>query len=51
MEKYIDDGFVIHLKLTIEKDKGEAFFDFEGTNREVYGNWNALEAVIATTVI
>lgn len=50
-EDYMDDGSVINLKLTIDEDKGEAFFDFEGTSPEVYGNWNAPEAVTAAAVI
>lgn len=50
-EDYMDDGSVIHLKLTIDEDKGEAFFDFDGTSPEVYGNWNAPEAVTAAAVI
>ena len=45
VEDYMDDGSVIHLKLSIDEDKGEAFFDFEGTSPEVYGNCNATEAV------
>lgn len=50
-EDYMDDGSVIHLKLTIDCEKGEAFFDFSGTSPEVYGNWNAPEAVTAAAVI
>lgn len=50
-EDYMDDGSIIHLKLTIDPDKGEAFFDFSGTSSEVYGNWNAPEAVTAAAVI
>lgn len=50
-EDYMDDGSVIHLKLTIDSDKGEANFDFSGTSSEVYGNWNAPEAVTAAAVI
>lgn len=50
-EDYMDDGSVIHLKLTIDSDKGEANFDFNGTSPEVYGNWNAPEAVTAAAVI
>jgi 5-oxoprolinase (ATP-hydrolysing) len=50
-EDYMDDGSIIHLKLTIDEEKGEAFFDFEGTSPEVYGNWNAPEAVTAAAVI
>ncbi|KAF9610108.1 hypothetical protein IFM89_019973 [Coptis chinensis] len=50
-EDYMDDGSVIHLKLTINTEKGEAIFDFDGTSPEVYGNWNAPEAVTAAAVI
>lgn len=50
-EDYMDDGSVIHLKLTIDPKKGESFFDFSGTSPEVYGNWNAPEAVTAAAVI
>lgn len=50
-EDYMDDGSIIHLKLTIDSEKGEAFFDFSGTSPEVYGNWNAPEAVTAAAVI
>lgn len=42
---YMDDGSPIKLKVTIDPDKGEAVFDFEGTGPEVYGNVNAPEAV------
>lgn len=50
-EDYMDDGSVVHLKLTIDSKKGEAFFDFTGTSPEVYGNWNAPQAVTAAAVI
>ncbi|KAI9112806.1 hypothetical protein K1719_016123 [Acacia pycnantha] len=50
-EDYMDDGSVIHLKLSIDFNKGEAIFDFDGTSSEVYGNWNAPEAVTAAAVI
>ncbi|KAL6130352.1 hypothetical protein ACLB2K_068732 [Fragaria x ananassa] len=50
-EDYMDDGSIIHLKLTIDSVKGEANFDFSGTSPEVYGNWNAPEAVTAAAVI
>lgn len=50
-EDYMDDGSVIHLKLSIDAKKGEATFDFEGTSPEVYGNWNSPEAVTAAAVI
>ncbi|KAK4776422.1 hypothetical protein SAY86_005110 [Trapa natans] len=50
-EDYMDDGSRIKLALTIDPVKGEAVFDFEGTSPEVYGNWNAPEAVTAAAVI
>ncbi|KAK0591883.1 hypothetical protein LWI29_009714 [Acer saccharum] len=50
-EDYMDDGSIIHLKLTIDSDKGEASFDFSGTSSEVYANWNAPQAVTAAAVI
>ena len=50
-EDYMDDGSIIHLKLTIDSYKGEANFDFSGTSPEVYGNWNAPEAVTCAAVI
>lgn len=50
-EDYMDDGSVIRLKLTIDSRKGEANFDFNGTSPEVYGNWNAPEAVTTAAVI
>lgn len=34
---YMDDGSPIHLKISIDGEKGEAVFDFEGTGPEVYG--------------
>ncbi|CAL0314007.1 unnamed protein product [Lupinus luteus] len=50
-EDYMDDGSIIHLKLSIDSNKGEAVFDFGGSSAEVYGNWNAPEAVTAAAVI
>ena len=37
---YMDDGSPIKLKVTIDAEKGEAVFDFEGTGPEVYGRYN-----------
>jgi 5-oxoprolinase (ATP-hydrolysing) len=34
---YMDDGSPIKLKVTIDSEKGEAVFDFDGTGPEVYG--------------
>ncbi|KAL9623623.1 MAG: hypothetical protein Q9160_002079 [Pyrenula sp. 1 TL-2023] len=35
---FMDDGSPIQLKITIDGEKGEAVFDFEGTGPEVYGS-------------
>lgn len=34
---FMDDGSPIELKISINSEKGEAVFDFEGTGPEVYG--------------
>lgn len=34
---YMDDGSPIQLKVSIDAEKGEATFDFEGSGPEVYG--------------
>ena len=34
---YMDDGSPIKLNIAIDKEKGEAVFDFSGTGPEVYG--------------
>ncbi|CAG8255788.1 unnamed protein product [Penicillium salamii] len=34
---YMDDGSPIQLKISIDQERGEAVFDFEGTGPEVYG--------------
>ena len=48
---YMDDGSPITLKVTIDAEKGEAVFDFDGTGPEVYGNINAPEAVTYSAII
>ncbi|KAI9783482.1 MAG: hypothetical protein M1816_001364 [Peltula sp. TS41687] len=48
---YMDDGSPIKLKITIDAEKGEAIFDFDGTGPEVYGNINAPEAVTYSAII
>jgi 5-oxoprolinase (ATP-hydrolysing) len=48
---YMDDGSPIKLKITIDAEKGEAVFDFNGTGPEVYGNTNAPEAVTYSAII
>ncbi|KAI1081168.1 Hydantoinase B/oxoprolinase-domain-containing protein [Whalleya microplaca] len=48
---YMDDGSPIRLRITIDPEKGEAVFDFEGTGPEVYGNINAPEAITFSAII
>jgi len=48
---YMDDGSPIALRITIDAQKGEAVFDFDGTGPEVYGNTNAPEAVTYSAII
>lgn len=48
---YMDDGSPICLRVTIDAEKGEAVFDFDGTGPEVYGNINAPEAVTYSAII
>jgi 5-oxoprolinase (ATP-hydrolysing) len=48
---YMDDGTPICLKLTIDRVKQTAIFNFDGTGPEVYGNINAPKAVTNSAVI
>jgi 5-oxoprolinase (ATP-hydrolysing) len=48
---YMDDGSPIELRVSIDAEKGEAVFDFEGTGPEVYANINAPEAVTYSAII
>ncbi|KAH6652935.1 hydantoinase B/oxoprolinase [Truncatella angustata] len=48
---FMDDGSPIRLRVTIDAEKGEAVFDFEGTGPEVYANINAPEAVSYSAII
>ncbi|KAI1662674.1 Hydantoinase B/oxoprolinase-domain-containing protein [Daldinia decipiens] len=48
---YMDDGTPIRLRVTIDPEKGEAEFDFEGTGPQVYGNVNAPEAITYSAII
>ncbi|KAF1820577.1 uncharacterized protein K489DRAFT_323635 [Dissoconium aciculare CBS 342.82] len=48
---YMDDGSPIQLKVTIDAEKGEAIFDFDGTGPEVYANTNAPEAITYSAII
>ncbi|KAJ5898609.1 hypothetical protein N7504_008897 [Penicillium tannophilum] len=48
---YMDDGTPIQLQVSIDAEKGEAVFDFDGTGPEVYANINAPEAVTYSAII
>lgn len=50
-EDYMDDGTVIRLAVTIDRDAGSALFDFEGTGLSVAGNTNAPRAIASSAVI
>ncbi|KAI9725561.1 MAG: hypothetical protein M1828_003049 [Chrysothrix sp. TS-e1954] len=48
---YMDDGSPIALKITIDAEKGEAIFDFDGTGPEVYSNINTPKAITHSAII
>lgn len=48
---FMDDGSEIKLKVTIDKDLGNAVFDFSGTTYQVLGNCNAPKAITLSAVI
>ncbi|GJN87961.1 hypothetical protein Rhopal_000916-T1 [Rhodotorula paludigena] len=48
---HLDDGTPIELHVTIDKEKGSAVFDFEGTGPEIYGNLNAPVSVTYSAII
>ncbi len=50
-QDFMDDGTPIRLRVEIDKEKGTAVFDFEGTGPEMYGNLNSPEAVTFSAVI
>ncbi|KAL2115628.1 hypothetical protein VTJ04DRAFT_9883 [Mycothermus thermophilus] len=50
-EDFMDDGSPIRLRIAIDRDKGEAVFDFAGTGPEVYGNINAPEPITYSAII
>lgn len=48
---YLDDGSPIALKLSIDRKKGQAIFDFTGTGHELWGNLNAPQAVTQSAIL
>ena len=49
--EFMDDGTVLCLKLTIDRGKREAVFDFGGTGPEVVGNTNAPRSITRSAVL
>ncbi|SCU80520.1 LANO_0B00386g1_1 [Lachancea nothofagi CBS 11611] len=50
-EDYMDDGTLIKLKVTLNIEKEEYIFDFDGTSPQVYGNLNAPEAITNSAIL
>lgn len=47
----MDDGTPLCLKLTIDRERKEATFDFTGTGPEVIGNTNAPRSITRSAVL
>ena len=47
----MDDGTALKLKLTIDRNKRKATFDFSGTGPEVKANTNAPKAITKSAII
>ena len=50
-ESRLDDGSVIQVNITVDKEHGRAIFDFRGTSGSHSGNFNAPSAVARAAVI
>ncbi|KAH7322460.1 putative 5-oxoprolinase [Stachybotrys elegans] len=48
---YLDDGTPLCLKITIDRETGDAVFDFEGTGDEHLGNLNCPPAVMYSGIM
>lgn len=48
---YFDDGTEIKVTISIDSNKGEALFDFEGTGEEVYGCMNSPPSITHSCVM
>ncbi|XP_060532261.1 5-oxoprolinase isoform X2 [Cylas formicarius] len=48
---YMDDGSPISLRVSLDRDSGSAYCDFEGSGPEVWGNCNAPKAVTLSALI
>ena len=50
-QDFMDDGSLLDLSITIDKQTGSSIFDFTGSGPEVFGNLNAPKAVTYSAVI
>lgn len=50
-EDLMDDGTIIKLKVSLNIEKEQYVFDFEGTSPQVYGNLNAPEAITNSAIL
>lgn len=50
-EDYLDDGTRIKLNVSLDTEREEYIFDFEGTSPQIYGNLNAPEAITNSAVL
>lgn len=50
-EDFMDDGTLIKLKVSLNIEKEEFIFDFDGTSPQVYGNLNAPEAITNSAIL
>lgn len=50
-EDQIDDGTEVKLEINIDRNTGDAIFDFTGTGRQVYGNLNAPRAITYSAIL
>jgi 5-oxoprolinase (ATP-hydrolysing) len=48
---YLDDGSPIALKLTLDRIRGTAIFNFDGTGPEIWGNLNTPKAVTKSSIL
>ncbi|CAI4907050.1 ANM_HP_G0096070.mRNA.1.CDS.1 [Saccharomyces cerevisiae] len=50
-EDLMDDGTLIKLRVTLDTDKQDYVFDFEGTSPQVYGNLKAPRQLHELTIL
>jgi 5-oxoprolinase (ATP-hydrolysing) len=49
--EFMDDGTELRLKLTIDRNKRNAIFDFTGTGPQIFGNTNAPYSITRSAII